>query len=898
MNIIMAITRCVKLKAISGIFLLFFFIVFWHIAPVCADTFNVTNNNDDENEGSLRWAINKANKASIAQTIAFIGDIGTISLSSDLPDLAEQRTFDLSNAVGTVTLKGYTLEYGTFALRFSGGTMSFDDGAILSGTGSISIGYDASNSLNIENGGQVNSGIIYIGYSGLTGAVTVDGTGSKLSTGTKNLTVGYTGEGTLDVRNGGEVSGAVLNLGSNSASKGTVTVDGAGSKCTLSNIITVGSSSSSESVLDVTNGGEVSGKTLYIGFNLGSKGAVTVDGASSELILTSNSYVGYSGTGKLTISDDATVSINGGAGTLTLGNGSSSSGTLNIGAGAAAGTLLAATVTGGSGASTLNFNHNETSYTFSPNITGTLDLNHTGTGKTILTGATIYTGTTTVSAGTLDINQARSLTGDITLNGAGTLELGASTLTHTGTYTQNSGTQLKIQLSDSGFGNISSSGIASISAASTLDINITGALSSGSYEVIDSASGSGVNVPNLSWNRAIYSITGSTSDNDLYLNVIKQSYETVALNPNAAAVGRALDSAPTLGDMATVKEQLDSLALQQEISDAMNAMAPLLDEAQVNVTNNVLGEFNAAAILRLQDSDAIDEKVPEGKLSQVSPDENNLWAQTYGDYVYQDKRGLSNGYIANLWGTVIGIDRIFLQDNLRLGLAQGFGWSHIRSKDNYGRTRFNSYQTGFYGEYDSRSIPLTFDAVLTYGYNDYESSRKISVGSINRTAQSDYSGQQFSSYFEGGYKITKNNFDIIPLIAVDYTYLHISGYTENGADSLNLSVDSQDYNALQLGVGCRLMRAFEYKNNILTPELHLRYFYSAVNDEQQTVASFAGGGTAFQTTGFRPAPSSVNFGGRFEFFNKKNITLLAGFDTAFKSDYYEAGGSLTVKYSF
>ena len=188
--------------------------------------------------------------------------------------------------------------------------------------------------------------------------------------------------------------------------------------------------------------------------------------------------------------------------------------------------------------------------------------------------------------------------------------------------------------------------------------------------------------------------------------------------------------------------------------------------------------------------------------------------------------------------------------------------------------------------------------MLTYGYNDYDSSRNILAGSINRTANAKYDGQQFSSYLEAGYKLKKNGFNIIPLAAVDYTHLYVSSYTETGADSLNLMVNSQNYDSLQLGVGCRINRAFESKAGIFTSELRFRYFYDVINDKQQTLATFAGGGTSFQTTGFRPAPSSFNLGARLEFFNRNNITLLADCNTVLKDNFYEAGGSLTFKYSF
>jgi outer membrane autotransporter protein len=259
---------------------------------------------------------------------------------------------------------------------------------------------------------------------------------------------------------------------------------------------------------------------------------------------------------------------------------------------------------------------------------------------------------------------------------------------------------------------------------------------------------------------------------------------------------------------------------------------------------------------------------------------------------------LSNGYTARLYGGVIGLDHGFIGNSLRLGFAGGYSEARIRSKDNSGHTRINGYQAGFSGAYNDSDKPYVLDAVLSYGYNDYDSSRQVAVGPLERTASSDYDGQQFSSYLEGGYRIRGRHFDITPLLALNYTYLHLDGYTENGAGALNLAVKTQNYDTLQMGTGFRLSHAFETNGMLFTPELRFRYFYSVINDRQQSLASFTGGGTAFETTGYRPAPSSFNIGARLEFFNKKNITVLADADTQLKDDYYEAGGSITFKYSF
>ncbi|MFA7653169.1 MAG: autotransporter domain-containing protein [Candidatus Omnitrophota bacterium] len=518
-----------------------------------------------------------------------------------------------------------------------------------------------------------------------------------------------------------------------------------------------------------------------------------------------------------------------------------------------------------------------------------------------------------IEAGTTSINSTGTVSGHVTLVSEPTagLDIGNSTLTISGSgvYSQNSQTTLRTTVNSStDFGKITATGAnASVASDSTLYVRVGGYIPDNTtFSNLISSTGVNVNVPDtITASSPIFTFSGANGTGDhLDISATRaNSYKSFATNANAQAAGAVLNtlamSGATSGDMQDVLGQFDSLGSGGEINDAFDSIIPIADGAQTAITENLLNNFVGSAILRIQDSKIEDKgQKDEDAVSQDSLCRNDIWAQAYGDYAKQGKRGLSNGYLAKLWGYIIGLDRFFMDGDLRLGLAPGFGWARVRSKDNSGRTRIASYQAQFYGQYQCKESPFSLDGILAYGYNDYDSSHNIAVGSINRTANAKYDGQQFSSYLEVGYKLVKKGFNIIPLAAIDYSHLYISGYTETGADSLNLTVKSQNYDSLKLGLGFRLNRAFESKSGIFTPELRFRYFYDIINDKQQTLAAFAGGGTSFQTTGYRPAPSSFNLGARLEFFNKKNITLLADCNTLFKNDYYEAGGSLTFKYSF
>jgi outer membrane autotransporter protein len=281
-------------------------------------------------------------------------------------------------------------------------------------------------SLDILGGGQLESsaGNVIGGGAGSSGAVTVDGIGSswQLSGPIARLNVGSSGEGTLTITNGGEVlnadSSLGVTIGENVGSNGTVTVDGAGSNFTnIQSSVIVGNSGSG--TLNILNGGTVSNAFGSIGGSAGGEGTVTVDGAGSSWNNTLQTlYLGESGSGTLNIINDGVVNVNSGSGTVLLGRYGSGSGTLNIGNGGAAGILNAASVNGGSGTATLNFNHNESNYFFTDDstsggdtirITGTTDVNFTGSGTTYISGNNTYTGSTNISSGKLVVYNGGTL---------------------------------------------------------------------------------------------------------------------------------------------------------------------------------------------------------------------------------------------------------------------------------------------------------------------------------------------------------------------------------------------------------------------------------------------------------------------------------------------------------
>jgi len=225
-------------------------------------------------------------------------------------------------------------------------------------------------------------------------------------------------DGMLRITNGGDVTSRFARIAASAGSVGHAEVSGAGSTWTNMdenglNDIHVGLGGVGS--LDVNSQGLVQGRDGTIGLFAGGDGSVVVSGAGSEWFADRDMIVGGDGAGELTLKDGgvALIGASGGVPQVGLALGFGSTGALHIGDGGAPGVVNAAQVVGGPGDATVNFNHTADDYVFSTDGTssgdsvgllGSTSVHHLGVGTTTLIGEQLFTGPTTVDAGTLRVD--------------------------------------------------------------------------------------------------------------------------------------------------------------------------------------------------------------------------------------------------------------------------------------------------------------------------------------------------------------------------------------------------------------------------------------------------------------------------------------------------------------
>ena len=376
-------------------------------------------------------------------------DNGTTAFS---PVLSTLNVSSLGTATNGLTINSGV--GGTLTMA-AGGTIQWNTGANTGTTNVIGAGVLMKGALNLTLNGSSAAPLMINGAirdGGGAFGVTISGTGATTFQGANTYTGRTTvNSGTLNLnRTGGTsiagdltVSGGNVNLAQSNqiattsnvnVSSGTFGI-GANSNTVQGLQITGGTVSGTTGVLTSTTAYDVQGGTISaklggaVGLNKTGAGTATLSGLNLYTGLTTasagtlnlNATGGASVAGNLTVSG-GTVNVQQSNQIATTSNVVVSSGALNIGANN--NTVNGLQVTGGTVSGTTGVLTSATSYDvqagrISTKLGGTVGLNKTGAGTATLSGLNTYTGLTTASAGTLNLNATggASVAGNLTVSG-------------------------------------------------------------------------------------------------------------------------------------------------------------------------------------------------------------------------------------------------------------------------------------------------------------------------------------------------------------------------------------------------------------------------------------------------------------------------------------------------
>ncbi len=189
---------------------------------------------------------------------------------------------------------------------------------------------------------------------------------------------------------------------------------------------------------------------------------------------------------------------------------------------------------------------------------------------------------------------------------------------------------------------------------------------------------------------------------------------------------------------------------------------------------------------------------------------------------------------------------------------------------------------------------------VNYNYGMNESERGITYDNSNRTVKGDFNSWSAGAATELEYSKKIN--DIVTLrptagIAIDY--LSQEGYTEKGADELNLRVDSNNSTSTRVGAGIRAdVRAYKGKRSTLIITPRADYSYELGNpygDKNVQISAF---NDRISMTEREAGKNYLNAGLDVEYKANEKFSLYGGYDTDVLSENKGYNVTAGFKYKF
>ena len=512
-------------------------------------------------------------------------------------------------------------------------------------------------------------------------------------------------------------------------------------------------------------------------------------------------------------------------------------------------------------------------------ITGAITTLTANTGTLTLNGGSIVTGAIGGASGIKQINVVggnASITGAVQTLG---LSLGTNTLNITGALTTNPGATISTTIaSNLVYGKVIASTSLISAAGITVIPTVTGALTNGTnFRIVDAPAGTNAAPVSVINNNPRYTFAGvptTTGDVNILLTGINP-LATLTTNPGALAVAPILDiNAQPNSDLLVIQNAIAILPDAASINNALAQLAPnaanLAAPWVAGQTTRLFDDLWMARVDEIQDQccEVCKPGTPTDAHKCKTPDERGTWwAKAFDNRGNQENFNNMYGYDTKAYGLMVAFDKL-ITDETRLGFGGGYANTKIDGNNSSGHNEIDSYQLTAYLNHSMGDAFI--QGALTAGIDRYDGQRSIVFTGINRRANANFQGQQYTAiatvgkHFSFGTQGT-----ITPLASLQVSRIQVDSYNEKGAGDANLRVSSQDYNFVQSSLGFKAERVFQSGNNSYSPEAHFKWLHDFSSTTMEQQAAFTGSATKFKTSGIDQDRDLFNIGAGFTFLSCK-----------------------------
>ncbi len=242
------------------------------------------------------------------------------------------------------------------------------------------------------------------------------------------------------------------------------------------------------------------------------------------------------------------------------------------------------------------------------------------------------------------------------------------------------------------------------------------------------------------------------------------------------------------------------------------------------------------------DADGKSSKSVVEPILQPGPENRwGVWVTGFGDFVSVDADANAKGYDFTTGGVSLGID-YRITDQLAFGVMGDYShtWTSLNPS---GHIDVDSGRGGLYATWFNHGIYL--NGAIYGGHNTYDSSRSGLGGLANGSTE----GAEWSTFVSGGYDFHFGHLTIGPIAALQYTYVNVDGFSENGSLA-PLQIHSGSAESLRSDVGFRALYQWQIGKILIEPSLKAAWEHEYKYSALPITAGFAG----------IPGPSATFFG--------------------------------------
>ncbi|MBU6141215.1 MAG: autotransporter domain-containing protein [Proteobacteria bacterium] len=530
--------------------------------------------------------------------------------------------------------------------------------------------------------------------------------------------------------------------------------------------------------------------------------------------------------------------------------------------------------------------------------------------------------------GTLDLSTVNNLTmaGNVVGDGSGIINVGTNSQIVSGNFSLLSGDTLKISGNSDGFGSLDVTGLATVSSGSKLIISSAGKYLSSGQKITLVSGGEGSSfeeISDIEVNNCNASSCGmlklntEVSGNNLLLSVDRLTANDLSVSNNSKKIYETLNGAENSGKMQDFLSYLDSKDfIGNELEQTISQLAPQSGKSHMIGSANVVSGSLKTGEMRLDKIRIGADDLPargSGFTQILSENQaidvfnlqqqggslkNGFWVQPFGGSALQSATSDDIGYKTILSGVALGLDRE-LSPNLTSGIALSFARSETKSLDSLKKTSANTYQLNFYNSQNFKKFFL--DSLGGIAFSQYQSSR--SIPSVAARANSNYSGLSYVAKLRTGMtKKINRQMNFIPEISVGFLHNSVGGYTEKGADSLNLNVKKFNSETLEARIGAglswseKISELTEFKKFITV--LKTSYGYNFINRTSDVVSNFSGQNSTFNSQTSPIDPSSLMFGAEINGYHIDDIIFSIDYQFERQITYQSHFVALKVRQEF